>query len=124
MKLVATASDSAAAKAVISERTLDKVERDYANRYHPRPLVFRAEDHVATWTADIRNSSRGLPPLRQQRGSRLISAIADDRFGEIPQCVAALHSAGLSDGKEAARGHLSLGAAIAKDDLAQLHGNA
>ncbi len=70
------------------------------------------------------NSSRGLSPLRQQGGSKLISAIADDRFGEISQCVAALHSAGLSDGEEAGRGHFSLGAAVAKDDFAQLHGNA
>src|SRR5436190_23137481 len=70
------------------------------------------------------NSSRGLLLLREQGRSRLMAAIADDGFGEIRQCVATLHSAGLGDGEEAGRGHLSLGTAIAKDDFAQLHGNA
>ena len=51
-----------------------------------------------------------------------MAAIADDGFGEIRQCVAALHSAGLGDGEDAGRGHLPLGTAIAKDDFAQLHG--
>jgi hypothetical protein len=53
-----------------------------------------------------------------------VAAIADDRFSEILQCVAALHSAGLGDGEETGRSHLPLGTAIAKDDFAQLHGNA
>jgi len=43
-----------------------------------------------------------------------MAAMADDRFCEILQCVAALHSAGLGDGEEAGGGHLSLSAAIAK----------
>ena len=53
-----------------------------------------------------------------------MTAIADDRLGEILQCVAALHAAGLGDREEASRGGLSLDTAIAKDDFAQLHGNA
>src|SRR5437879_1314130 len=64
-----------------------------------------------------RNSSRGLLLLREQGRSRLMAAIADDGFGEIRQCVATLHSAGLGDGEEAGRGHLSLGTAIAKVEL-------
>jgi len=53
-----------------------------------------------------------------------MTAIADDRFSEIDQCVAALHSAGLGHREKAGRGYLSRGAAIAKNDLAQLNGNA
>src|SRR5438270_299928 len=71
-----------------------------------------------------RNSSSGLLLLREQGRRRLMAAVADDRFGEIRQCVAALHSAGLGDSEDAGRGHLPLGTAIAKDDFAQLHGNA
>src|SRR5271169_5938703 len=79
---------------------------------------------TAPQTLSQGNSSRRLPPLREQGGNGLMSAIADDRFGQISQCVAALHFAGLGNREETCRGHLPLGAAIAKNDLAQLHGNA
>jgi hypothetical protein len=47
----------------LRERLLDKAEAEYASRYHPRKIVFHAEDHVQTWTDDIVAGDHLLQPV-------------------------------------------------------------